>query len=58
MRLVWGTGDRLLPWPSAAVRYRAGLPAADWVVLDEVGHCPQLQVPAETAALVREVTAR
>jgi pimeloyl-ACP methyl ester carboxylesterase len=48
---VWGTGDRLLPWPSAAVRYRTQwLPHADWVILDDVGHCPQLDVPAQTAA--------
>jgi pimeloyl-ACP methyl ester carboxylesterase len=58
VRFVWGTGDRLLPWPAAAVRYRAGLPTADWVVLDDVGHCPQLEMPAATAALARKVTAR
>lgn len=58
VRFVWGTGDRLLPWPSAAARYREGLPAADRVVLDGVGHCPQLEAPVETAALVLEVTAR
>jgi pimeloyl-ACP methyl ester carboxylesterase len=53
VRIVWGTGDRLLPWPSAAVRYRTQwLPHADWVILDDVGHCPQLDVPAQTAALI------
>jgi pimeloyl-ACP methyl ester carboxylesterase len=35
VRIVWGTADRLLPWPSSAVRYRAQLlPHADWVELD------------------------
>src|SRR3712207_8093174 len=30
VRIVWGTADRLLPWPSAAVRYRTEwLPHAD-----------------------------
>ena len=34
--------------PSAAVRYREDwLPHADWVELDGVGHCPQLDVPLE-----------
>jgi pimeloyl-ACP methyl ester carboxylesterase len=53
VRIVWGTEDRLLPWPSAAARYRTEwLPHADWVELDGVGHCPQLDVPLETAQLI------
>jgi pimeloyl-ACP methyl ester carboxylesterase len=58
VRVVWGAEDRLLPWPSAAARYREQLPHADWVVLDGVGHCPQLDVPAETAQLIAGFTAR
>jgi len=58
VRIVWGTEDRLLPWPSAAARFRTDwLPHADWVELDGVGHCPQLDVPAETAGLVLDFTA-
>lgn len=57
VRIVWGTEDRLLPWPAAATRYREDwLPQADWVVLDGVGHCPQLDAPTETAALILEYT--
>ncbi len=52
VRIVWGTADRLLSWPQAAARYRAELPAADWVLLDGIGHCPQLDVPIETAQLI------
>ena len=53
VRIVWGTEDRLLPWPSAAARYREEwLPHADWVELEGVGHCPQLDVPLETAQLI------
>jgi pimeloyl-ACP methyl ester carboxylesterase len=53
VRIVWGTEDRLLPWPGAAVRYRRDwLPQADWVELDGVGHAPQLDVPLETAELI------
>ena len=53
VRVVWGTDDRLLEWPSAAARYREDwVPNADWVVLDGVGHCPQLDVPLEAAQLI------
>jgi pimeloyl-ACP methyl ester carboxylesterase len=52
VRVVWGTEDRLLPWPSAAVRFREWLPHADWIELDGVGHCPQLDVPLEAAQLI------
>ena len=53
VRIVWGTADRLLPWPGAAERYRRDLlPHADWVELEGVGHSPQLEVPLETAELI------
>ncbi len=58
VRVVWGTEDELLAWPTAAARYRTDwLPHADWVVLDDVGHCPQLDVPLETAQLIVDFTA-
>jgi pimeloyl-ACP methyl ester carboxylesterase len=58
VRIVWGTEDRLLPWPAAAARYRTQwLPHADWVELDGVGHAPQLDVPLETAQLILGFTA-
>ena len=53
VRIAWGTHDRLLPWPSAAARFRDDwLPHADWVELDGIGHCPQLDVPLEAAQLI------
>lgn len=59
VRVVWGTADRLLRWPQAAVRFRRDwLPHADWVELDGVGHCPQLDVPLEAAQLILDFTAR
>lgn len=59
VRIVWGSHDRLLAWPSSAARYlHDWLPHADWVVLDGVGHCPQLDVPLETAQLILGFTAR
>jgi pimeloyl-ACP methyl ester carboxylesterase len=57
VRIVWGTEDRLLRWPSAAARYRdEWLPHADWIELEGVGHCPQLDVPLEAAHLILGLT--
>jgi pimeloyl-ACP methyl ester carboxylesterase len=53
VRIVWGTEDRLLPWPAAAARYRRDwLPHADWIELEGIGHAPQLDVPLEAAELI------
>ncbi len=58
VRIVWGTADRILPWPATAARFREEwLPHADWVELDGVGHCPQLDVPLEAAQLILGHTA-
>ena len=44
--------------PRATTRFRKDwLPHADWVELDDVGHCPQLDVPLETAQLILGLTA-
>jgi len=58
VRIVWGSEDRLLPWPTAAAGYREQLAHADWIELDGVGHCPQLDVPAQAAQLILDFTAR
>jgi pimeloyl-ACP methyl ester carboxylesterase len=59
VRVVWGTEDRMLPWPAAARRYLDDwLPHADWVELEGVGHCPQLDVPLETSELILSFTQR
>jgi pimeloyl-ACP methyl ester carboxylesterase len=58
VRIVWGTDDKLLPWPSTAARFRNDwLPHADWVELEGIGHCPQLDIPLETAQLIVGFTA-
>jgi len=58
VRVLWGNDYKLLPWPSAAARFRdEWLVQADWVVLDGVGHCPQLDIPLETAQLIIGFTA-
>jgi pimeloyl-ACP methyl ester carboxylesterase len=57
VRVIWGTDDRILHWPSAAARFRdEWLRTADWVELDGIGHCPQLDVPLETAQLILDFT--
>lgn len=33
-------------------------PHADWIGLDGIGHCPQLDVPLETAELILGFTSR
>jgi pimeloyl-ACP methyl ester carboxylesterase len=58
LRIAWGTQDKLLHWPGAAARYREQMPQADWIELEGVGHCPQLDVPLETAELILGFSAR
>ncbi len=59
VRVIWGSADELLPWPRAAARYRnEWLPHADWVLLDDVAHYPQLDVPLEAAELITGFTSR
>ncbi|MCB0828755.1 MAG: alpha/beta hydrolase, partial [Solirubrobacterales bacterium] len=57
VRLVWGTEDRILPLPEAAVRFREEwVPQAEWIELNGVGHAPQLDVPDEAVRQILEVT--
>ena len=58
VRMVWATEYRVLAWPRGAAGYRERLPHADWVELDGVGHCPQLDVPLEAAQLILGLTDR
>lgn len=58
VRFVWGKADKLLRWPDTSVRFRKEwFPRAEFVELEGVGHCPQLEVPAEVGELI-EGTAR
>lgn len=52
VRVVWGTADQILAWPSNAVRFQESLAGAEWIELDGIGHCPQLDVPDEAAQLI------
>jgi pimeloyl-ACP methyl ester carboxylesterase len=52
VRLVWGTDDKILKLPSAAARFRAEMPQAEWIEIDGGGHCLQLDHPVEVAELI------
>jgi pimeloyl-ACP methyl ester carboxylesterase len=49
---VWGDRDRLVP-SSFARHVAAALPHAGQVVLEDCGHVPQFEHPAETSAMIR-----
>jgi pimeloyl-ACP methyl ester carboxylesterase len=58
VQIVWGLKDRILRWPVAAANYKERwAPNAHWVEVPTLGHCPQLDDPAETARLVTEFIA-
>jgi pimeloyl-ACP methyl ester carboxylesterase len=56
VRIVWGTEDKVLPYPEAGHRFRELIPDADWVILDAIGHLPQLDDPELAARLILEWT--
>jgi pimeloyl-ACP methyl ester carboxylesterase len=58
VRIVWGTADKILLWPTAAARFRRELPHAEWVELEGIGHMPQLDVPLEARELIFGFTDR
>lgn len=49
---VWGQRDRLVP-ASFAHHVAAALPEAGQVVLEDCGHVPQFEHPAETSGMIR-----
>jgi pimeloyl-ACP methyl ester carboxylesterase len=49
--LVWGRHDRLVP-TAHGVALQKVVPAAQLYVMDECGHCPQLERPAEFSGAV------
>jgi pimeloyl-ACP methyl ester carboxylesterase len=51
VRLVWGRRDRMVS-PSGAERVAAGIPGAEVVLLDDVGHCPQVEESQRTTELL------
>jgi pimeloyl-ACP methyl ester carboxylesterase len=58
VRIAWGTKDRILHWPGYAERLRRLVPAAEWVELPGLGHCPMLDDPELTVRTICELTDR
>ena len=55
--VVWGKQDRLVPLAHGEA-YCKAIRRAELKVLDRCGHSPQLERPAEFAAIVEEFLAR
>jgi pimeloyl-ACP methyl ester carboxylesterase len=55
--LVWGDRDRILPATQLAAA-RHAFPEASWHLFPNTGHMPQIERPAEFAALVRPLLAQ
>lgn len=54
--VMWGDRDRLIH-VSAAKVWAAGLPKAQLVIREGIGHMPMVEQPAETAAIYRDFLA-
>jgi pimeloyl-ACP methyl ester carboxylesterase len=57
IRVLYGTGDRIVRWPSHYVRLKRILPDADYVALEGLGHLPMWDDPDLVARRILEVTA-
>jgi pimeloyl-ACP methyl ester carboxylesterase len=51
--VVWGAADRMIPVEHGQA-YAAAIPGAQFRVITEAGHLPQLETPGELLALVRD----
>lgn len=51
--VLWGNRDRLIDISAGQVFHRE-IPDARFVILDGVGHCPQIEVPRATARTLRQ----
>jgi pimeloyl-ACP methyl ester carboxylesterase len=50
---VWGDNDRLVPWRFAR-HVTEAVPQSESVVLEDCGHVPQFEHPAQTLQLIRD----
>lgn len=57
VRILYGTNDRLVRWPTHYVRMKELLPDAEYVALEGLGHLPMWDDPQLVARRVLEVTA-
>ncbi len=52
--IVWGREDRVINYRSAEV-FQREIPRSDVVIMDNVGHAPMVEVPEQSANLMREL---
>jgi pimeloyl-ACP methyl ester carboxylesterase len=57
VRIVYGTRDRIIPWPGHYVRLRRMLPDAEFVALPGLGHLPMWEDPGLVARTILEISA-
>jgi pimeloyl-ACP methyl ester carboxylesterase len=57
IRILYGTADRIVRWPSHYGRMKRILPDAEYVALDGLGHLPMWDDPDLVARRILEVTA-
>jgi len=56
LRILWGTGDRVLTYPRYAARLRKLVPHAELVELPGLGHTPMWDDPGLLVRNILEVT--
>jgi pimeloyl-ACP methyl ester carboxylesterase len=57
VRILYGTRDRLIRWPTHYTRLKRLLPAAEYVPLHGLGHIPMWDDPQVVARRILEITA-
>lgn len=57
VRILYGTRDRIVRWPTHYPRLRQLLPEAEWIALEGMGHLPMWEQPELIARRILEVTA-
>jgi pimeloyl-ACP methyl ester carboxylesterase len=58
VRILYGSKDRVLRWPSCYSRMRQTMTKADWVALEGVGHVPMWDSPDAVSTAILEHTKR
>jgi pimeloyl-ACP methyl ester carboxylesterase len=51
--ILWGEADPLLE-PASARKFAAAIPGSKLITFPQVGHLPQIEIPARSAAAVAE----